>query len=96
MRFNLPVRKSEFARIAELLGEDVRGLGEEQAAERAVQAVERLRDDIGVPGRLRQLGVKEEHLRSFAEKAFGIRRILRVNPRPVTVEDLEGILRSAY
>ena len=29
-------------------------------------------------------------------QAFGIRRILRVNPRPVTVEDLEGILRAAY
>jgi hypothetical protein len=25
-----------------------------------------------------------------------VKRILRVNPRPVTVEDLEGILRSAF
>jgi alcohol dehydrogenase class IV len=58
--------------------------------------VERLRNDIGIPGRLRDLGVREEQLRPFAEKAFGIKRILRVNPRPVTVEDLEGILRSAF
>jgi alcohol dehydrogenase class IV len=66
------------------------------ATGRAVAAVERLRADIGIPGRLRELGVKEEQLRPFAEKAFGIKRILRVNPRAVTADDLEGILRSAW
>jgi alcohol dehydrogenase class IV len=96
MRFNLPARVREFANIARLLGEDVTGLDERQAAERAVAAVERLRGDIGVPGRLRELGVREEQLRPFAEKAFAVKRILRVNPRVVTADDLEGILRSAY
>jgi alcohol dehydrogenase len=96
MRFNLPARVREFAVIARLLGEDVAGLDERQAAERAVTAVEKLRADIGIPGRLRELGVKEEQLRPFAEKAFGIKRILRVNPRAVTADDLEAILRSAW
>jgi alcohol dehydrogenase class IV len=96
MRFNLPARVKEFARVARLLGEDVLGLTEHQAAERAVEAVQRLQSDIGIPQRLRELGVTEAQLRPFAEKAFGIRRILRVNPRPVTVDDLEGILRSAF
>jgi hypothetical protein len=36
-----------------------------------------------------------EQLRPLAEKAFTIQRILRVNPRPVTVDDLENILRAA-
>jgi alcohol dehydrogenase class IV len=96
MRFNLPARRRELATIARLLGEDVTGLDEQQAAERAIQAVEKLRTDVGIPGRLRDLGVTQGQLRPFAEKAFGIRRILRVNPRPVTVEDLEGILQAAY
>jgi alcohol dehydrogenase len=96
MRFNLPARAREFAAIARLLGEDVTGLDERQAAGRAVAAVERLRADIGIPGRLRELGVRQEQLRPFAEKAFGIKRILRVNPRAVTADDLEGILRSAW
>ena len=96
MRFNLPARRPQFAAVARLLGEDVTGLAEEAAAERAVTAVERLRADIGIPRRLRDLGVTEAQLRPFAEKAFGIRRILRVNPRPVTVDDLEGIYRAAY
>ncbi|HMC65326.1 MAG TPA: iron-containing alcohol dehydrogenase, partial [Gemmataceae bacterium] len=96
MRFNLPARRGEFATIARILQEDVTGLDEPQAAERAIAAVEKLRADIGIPQRLRDIGVKSEQLRSFAEKAFGIRRILRVNPRPATVEDLEGILEAAY
>ncbi len=96
MRFNLPARVREFATVARLLGEDVSGLDERQAAERAVTAVEQLKAAIGIPQRLRDLGVREDQLRPFAEKAFGIRRILRVNPRPVTADDLEGILRAAY
>jgi alcohol dehydrogenase class IV len=95
MRFNLPARQREFAAIARLLGEDVTGLNEAQAAERAITAIERLRVDIGIPTRLRDLGVKEQQLRPFAEKAFGIKRILRVNPRTVTVEDIERIFRDA-
>lgn len=95
MRYNLPARLSAFGRIAELLGEDIRGLGEREAAEKAVEAVERLKADIGIPARLRELGVKEEQLQGFAEKAFALKRILRVNPREVTVDSLEGILRAA-
>jgi alcohol dehydrogenase class IV len=96
MRFNLPVRQLEFGRIARLLGEDVMGLQEQEAAERAIQAVDRLRADIGVPGRLRDLGVKQEQLRGFAERAHGIRRVMRVNPRPATVEEVEGVYRAAW
>jgi alcohol dehydrogenase class IV len=95
MRYNLPGRQREFARIAALLGEEVGGLGEAAAAERAVSAVDKLRADIGIPTRLSQLGVTQDQLRPFAEKAFAVKRILRVNPREVTVEALEEILRSA-
>jgi alcohol dehydrogenase class IV len=96
MRFNLPARPREFAAIARLLGEDLSGLDEQRAAERAITAVEQLRADIGIPARLRDLGVRAEQLRAFAEKTCGIRRILRVNPRPVTVEEVETIYRAAF
>ena len=96
MRFNLPARPAEFAAIARLLGEDVTGLDMQQAAERGVAAVDRLRADIGIPGRLRELGVKQEQLRGFAEKAAGIKRILRVNPRPVTETDILELYKMAY
>lgn len=96
MRFNMPSRTREFARIAQLLGEDVSGLRVEDAAERAIAAVVQLQKDIGIPQRLRDLGATREQLKPFAEKAAGIRRILRVNPRTVTAEDVEKIYEEAW
>jgi alcohol dehydrogenase class IV len=96
MRYNLPARRHQFAILARLLGADVEGKSEAEAAEAAISAVEQLRADIGIPLRLRDLGVTEAQLRPFAEKAFGIKRILRVNPRMPTVDDLESILRAAF
>jgi alcohol dehydrogenase class IV len=95
MRFNLSARPREFATIARLLGQDVAGLSIEQAAERGITAVEELKRQIGIPERLRDLGVSDSQLPAFAEKAFSIKRILRVNPRTPTLEDIHGIYRAA-
>jgi alcohol dehydrogenase class IV len=95
MRFNLTSKLKAFAEIAALLGENVAGLSERAAAEKAVAAVDKLRNDIGIPQRLRDIGVKQEQLRSMAEKTIGIKRILRVNPRSVTVEEIEAIFNEA-
>lgn len=96
MRFNMPVRKTEFANIATWLGADVSGLSEDDAAEKAIEVVTALRNSIGIPQRLQDLGVTQDQLPAFAERAAGIRRVLRVNPRPTTQEDLLGILQSAW
>ena len=45
MRFNLPVREAEIARIAELLCENIRGCSSLEAAERGIAKVERLREN---------------------------------------------------
>jgi alcohol dehydrogenase len=96
MRYNLTVRVARFAQIAALLGENVSGLSEQAAAERAIAAVEQLKTDIGIPQRLRDLGVTPEQIPVFAEKAFAVKRILRVNPRQPTCAELEQVLHSAW
>jgi alcohol dehydrogenase class IV len=96
MRYNLPTRTAAFARIAACLGESVAGLSEESAAERAVVAVEHIRKAIGIPQRLRELGVKREQLPLFAEKAFAIKRLMNTNPRRPTQADLLAILEEAF
>ncbi|HEY3788022.1 MAG TPA: iron-containing alcohol dehydrogenase [Urbifossiella sp.] len=95
MRFNLPARRREFAKVAEWLCEDTSGIGERDAAILAIAAVERLQTDISIPRRLRDLGVREEQLPDFAAKAAAIKRIIRVNPRPVSAADCEAIYRAA-
>lgn len=98
MRFNKPSRLVEFGRIATLLGENVAGLSIEDAADRAIIAVETLRQAIAIPQRLRDLKnpPREDQLRGFAEKAIALQRMLRVNPRPVTADDCEAIYRAAW
>jgi len=96
MRYNLPARRREFARIAELLGEDTSGLSEAQAAERAIGAIERLNRTIGIPTRLRELGTRQEQIPEMAQKALGIARLIRVNPRVPNVSDMVQLLNDAY
>jgi alcohol dehydrogenase class IV len=96
MRYNLSVRKREFARVAQLLGEDTCGLNEDQAAQRAVTAIENLNRKIGIPARLRDLGAKQEQIPDFAEKGLTIARIIRVNPRVPKLPEVIELLNQAY
>lgn len=96
MRFNLPERQAAFARVARLLGEPVDGLSEAAAAACAITAVEKLKRAVGIPDRIRDIGGREEQLPRFAEKAFAIKRLLLVNPRRASQQDLLEILRAAY
>lgn len=96
MRYNLPERTATFARIARLLGEDTSGLSEQQAADRSIVAVERLKRDIGIPQRIRDIGGTEDQLPEFADKAFAIKRLMLLNPRRPSRDDLLDILRSAF
>jgi alcohol dehydrogenase class IV len=95
MEFNLPERIQRMARVAELLGENVTGLTAKAAAERAIAAVRALSSAIGIPQRLSAIGVIADQLPAFAEKAITIKRIVRVNPRVPTQEDILNIYRAA-
>lgn len=94
MRFNLPERKAKFAKIAELLGAEP-AAAVDAMAELAIVSIEQLKREIGIPERIRDIGGTEQHLHTFAEKAFAIKRLLWVNPREASLEDLHGILKSA-
>jgi alcohol dehydrogenase len=96
MRFNLPRREQKMARIAALLGVDVSRLSPREAAERGIEAIEGLRERIGIPTRIRQLGATREQLPQFAEKSFAIQRLRLINPRPASQDDLLGILEAAF
>ncbi|MBM3997947.1 MAG: iron-containing alcohol dehydrogenase [Planctomycetes bacterium] len=96
MRFNLSVRADRMARIAALLGVPVDGLRVEEAAERAIEAVEGLGAAIGIPARLREFGVPRAALPEMARKAFAIRRLRLTNPRACEESDLLAILEAAH
>ena len=95
MRFTGPARPQQMARIAELLESGDPAQPGDSAVERAAAAVEKLNADIGIPLHLRDVGISEAQLPAMADKAFTVKRILRVSPRSVVHDDLEAILRAA-
>jgi alcohol dehydrogenase class IV len=96
MGYNVPACPEQLATVARLLGEEVSGLSAREAAELAVEAVQCLKAEIGIPMNLRELGVEEKALRPLAEATAQITRLLDMNPRPLDVDALEDILREAW
>jgi len=90
MRYNAAV-------CAETMGRLGPALGVESTADAVILEVSRLSRAVGIPQQLRDLGVQRQLLPSFAEKAFQIRRLMRVNPRlPQSSQELYQIYEAAY
>jgi len=95
MRYNASTAAERYGRVAELLGEDVKGLSNHERGERAAVAVERLSEDIGIPSGLSELGVDPDDVPRLAEKTEEIQRLLVGNPRRVERDNLEAMFFDA-
>ena len=70
MRFNCQAAPEAFAEIARLMGESVEGIPEEEAALKAVEAVEELASDIDAPASMAEVGVQASAIPRMAEDAM--------------------------
>jgi len=96
MRFNLPGNPEKFARIAQLMGCCTEGLSLMEAAQKAVEAVEKLLESIEVPYRLRDYGIPESDLPKLVEGGMKQSRLFVPNPRDLTEDDVRRIYREAF
>jgi len=108
MRFNLPECQRQFAEIAQLLTTASTELATnkartrvttnctEAAAQLAIDAVVSLQQALNIRPRLRDLGLHAHQIPLVAQKAFQIKRLIDVNPRRASEQDLTTILESAY
>jgi choline dehydrogenase len=94
MAYNLKGEPQKFARIAQAMGEDVRGLSVWQAAEKAVEAVLRLTEDVEIPT-LQQLGFGEEEVPMLAEIAFKDPQTIG-NPRDLSLQSYVKIYTDTF
>lgn len=93
-RFNAPACGDKFRQVAEALGVDTTGMTTEQANEAAIQAISDLNARVGIPAGLKELGVKEEDLKTMAENAMN--DVCKgTNPREVSLEDTIAIYQAA-
>ncbi|WP_336363755.1 hydroxyacid-oxoacid transhydrogenase [Halalkalicoccus salilacus] len=96
--YNAANDPERFARIARMLGANAEGLGTRESADRAREEYVRLQRDLNVvPSGLAELAdVTESEVDELARRTVeSQQRLLRVNPRPVTEEDVAEIYRDA-
>ncbi len=94
-KFNSANTGDKLRKIAEILGENVEGLSVEEANAKAIEAIMKLSEKVGIPKRLRELGVKEEDFKVMAENALKD-ACAGTNPRDVTLEDTIAIFKEAF
>lgn len=95
LRFNGKVCPDLFRNMGNALGLDMSNLSDDQAVEKVASAVEGLSQRLGLPQRLRDVGIPEEMLQTLAYQAVDD-ICTSGNPRSVTVEDITEIYKRAY
>jgi len=94
MEFNMLANFAKFAVMAEVFGAPLDGLSEREAAYEAIEALRDLSDDLRLPTRLSEFGVKESDIPSLAQGVMKVTRLLANNPRQLTLADAENIYRQ--
>jgi alcohol dehydrogenase len=93
--FNLKASPEKFARVATALGEITGGLTAGEAGKLAIEAMRQLNMDLGIPERLRDIGVSKDKIPEMAQLAFKA-DYNRWNPRYTTAEDFAMLFNQAY
>lgn len=95
MEFNLIGNPEKFARIAELMGENITGLSLMEAAQKSVDAVRKLMTDIDIPLHFKEvIDIDENMIPGLAEEAIKSGNNL-VNPHRPNIDDLIEILKKS-
>ncbi|MDA0748341.1 MAG: iron-containing alcohol dehydrogenase [bacterium] len=94
MNFNRIACPEAFGRIAEAMGEDIVGLSPIDAADLAIEAVQCLSTDVGIPDKLSDVGAKPEGIPILAEDAMKSGNV-HINPRKTTLEDIVRLFEES-
>ncbi len=93
--FNLMSNLNRFRDIVQAMGENISGLSTDDAAVKAIHAIERLSKQVGIPRDLKSLGVKPEDFAIMAENAK--KDVCHLtNPRKATKDEIIELYRKAY
>lgn len=97
MEYNMPVDLHKYARIAELMGEEVEGLSLRDKAIKSTDAVRKLSIDVEMPQRMREVGVKKEDIPSFVDNVLTFQpHVVEANPRDASKEAIAKIFEAAW
>ena len=94
LKFNAPATGEKYRDLAKAMGvQNVDGMSKEEYQKAAIDAIQKLADDVEIPKSLLEAGVKEEDIPFLAESAKND-ACTPGNPRDVSQADIEEIYRS--
>ena len=96
LKFNAPATGEKYREIARVMGvPNVDAMDEATYRQAAIDVIQKLADDVGIPKSLSEAGVKQEDIPFLAESAFND-ACTPGNPRDVSLEEIIGIYESIY
>ena len=96
LKFNAPATGEKYREIARVMGvPNVDIMDEATYRQAAIDVIQKLADDVGIPKSLSEAGVKREDIPFLAESAFND-ACTPGNPRDVSLEEIIGIYESIY
>lgn len=94
LEYNIPAMPDRYAQVARALGAE--GGPQKELARRGVGRIRELMTDCRLPLTLSQLVIPREAIPAMAESAMTVTRLLRNNPRTLTIHDARSIYEKAY
>ncbi len=96
LKFNAPATGEKYREIARVMGvADVDAMDQETYRQAAIDVIQKLADDVGIPKSLSEAGVKREDIPFLAESAFND-ACTPGNPRDASLEEIIGIYESIF
>lgn len=95
MQFNIESATQRLKQIAFNLGAKVAGLSDAEAARKGIERVSELLKRIGIPTRLRDVGISQGQIPILAAQAI-LDGCHLTNPRPCSEEDMVSLYEAAF
>ena len=96
LKFNAPATGEKYREIARVMGvPDVDEMDQETYRQSAIDVIQKLADDVGIPKSLSEAGVKREDIPFLAESAFND-ACTPGNPRDASMEEIIAIYESIF
>jgi len=96
LKFNAPATGEKYREIARVMGvPNVDAMDEATYRQAAIDVIQKLADDVGIPKSLSEAGVKREDIPFLAESAFND-ACTPGNPRDASLEEIIAIYESIF
>ena len=96
LKVNAPFCQDKLYCVAKLLKVCERHHSKEEAIKLLLVAIEKLCRDVGIPASLTHFNIPPSCVGELAEEASKVTRLLRNNPKQLSIEEIEDIYRLAF